>query len=116
VALHLAVVFTSLAGSSQARMVSGGLDSFGVGTPFAALTPVLWGGWAVATTIGTALCVSILLSALLADTRADARVTRIILSPGGVAPTDQIRDQIRGLIITGALAETQRLPSVRQLA
>lgn len=41
---------------------------------------------------------------------------RIILSPGGGAPTDQIRDQIQGLIATGALAKAQRLPSVRQLA
>lgn len=38
------------------------------------------------------------------------------LSPSGPPPTDQIRDQIRGLITTGRLAADQRLPSVRQLA
>ncbi|WEK62015.1 MAG: GntR family transcriptional regulator [Candidatus Microbacterium colombiense] len=41
---------------------------------------------------------------------------RIALSPSGGQPTEQIRDQIRGLIATGGLAEGQRLPSVRQLA
>lgn len=75
VALHLAAVFASLAGSSQARMMFGGAEPFGVGTPFAALTPVLWGGWAVATTLGTALCVSVLLSAVLPSTRSQSRET-----------------------------------------
>lgn len=41
---------------------------------------------------------------------------RITLSSGGGSPTDQIRDQIHGLVTTGGLAEEQRLPSVRQLA
>jgi GntR family transcriptional regulator len=40
----------------------------------------------------------------------------IVLTPQGAAPTEQIRDQIRGLITTGRLAAEQRLPSVRQLA
>jgi GntR family transcriptional regulator len=40
----------------------------------------------------------------------------IALSANGPPPTDQIRDQIRGLITTGLLAADQRLPSVRQLA
>ena len=31
-------------------------------------------------------------------------------------PTEQIRDQIRGLISSGRLAADERLPSVRQLA
>ncbi|WP_338100730.1 GntR family transcriptional regulator [Microbacterium excoecariae] len=35
---------------------------------------------------------------------------------GNGAPTDQIRDQIRGLIASGRLAAHDRLPSVRQLA
>lgn len=35
---------------------------------------------------------------------------------GSAAPTDQIRDQIRGLIASGQLAADERLPSVRQLA
>jgi GntR family transcriptional regulator len=40
----------------------------------------------------------------------------IITLSGSAAPTDQIRDQIRGLIASGQLAAEQRLPSVRQLA
>lgn len=40
----------------------------------------------------------------------------IELSEGGASPAEQIRDQIRGAIATGALAAGQRLPSVRQLA
>ena len=40
----------------------------------------------------------------------------IALSPTGGTPAEQIHDQIRGLITTGALAATERLPSVRQLA
>lgn len=39
----------------------------------------------------------------------------IVLS-GSTPPTDQIRDQIRGLIAAGKLASDERLPSVRQLA
>ena len=39
----------------------------------------------------------------------------IILS-GSAPPTEQIRDQIRGLIASGRLAADERLPSVRQLA
>lgn len=39
----------------------------------------------------------------------------IVLS-GSTPPTDQIRDQIRGLIVSGQLAAGERLPSVRQLA
>ncbi|MGV2985448.1 GntR family transcriptional regulator [Microbacterium sp. AGC85] len=35
---------------------------------------------------------------------------------GSAPPTDQIRDQIRGLISSGQLAAADRLPSVRQLA
>ncbi|MCD2440777.1 GntR family transcriptional regulator [Agromyces sp. SYSU K20354] len=35
---------------------------------------------------------------------------------GSAAPTDQIRDQIRGLVASGRLAADERLPSVRQLA
>ncbi|WP_110588299.1 GntR family transcriptional regulator [Microbacterium suaedae] len=40
----------------------------------------------------------------------------IITLSGAAAPTDQIRDQIRGLVSSGRLAADQRLPSVRQLA
>ncbi|MGO3884953.1 MAG: GntR family transcriptional regulator [Mycetocola sp.] len=40
----------------------------------------------------------------------------ITLTESGAPRTDQICDQIRGLITTGALAADQRLPSVRQLA
>ena len=39
----------------------------------------------------------------------------IVLS-GSAPPTDQIHDQIRGLVATGRLAADERLPSVRQLA
>ena len=39
----------------------------------------------------------------------------IILS-GSASPTEQIRDQIRGLVASGRLAADERLPSVRQLA
>ena len=35
---------------------------------------------------------------------------------GSAPPTDQIHDQIRGLVVTGLLAADERLPSVRQLA
>ena len=35
---------------------------------------------------------------------------------GSAPPTDQIHDQIRGLVATGLLAADERLPSVRQLA
>lgn len=38
------------------------------------------------------------------------------ISPTGASPSEQIRDQISGLITTGALARGDRLPSVRQLA
>lgn len=38
------------------------------------------------------------------------------ISPAGGSPAEQIRDQIAGLITTGALARGDRLPSVRQLA
>ncbi len=40
----------------------------------------------------------------------------ITLSTTGGTPAEQIHDQIRGLITTGALAANERLPSVRQLA
>ncbi|BDZ63464.1 GntR family transcriptional regulator [Agromyces mangrovi Wang et al. 2018] len=40
----------------------------------------------------------------------------IISLSGSAPPTDQIRDQIRGLIASGLLAADERLPSVRQLA
>ena len=40
----------------------------------------------------------------------------ITLSASGGPPTDQVRDEIRGLITTGQLAAGERLPSVRQLA
>ena len=40
----------------------------------------------------------------------------ITLSPAGPPPTEQIRDQLRGLVSAGRLAAGQRLPSVRQLA
>jgi len=40
----------------------------------------------------------------------------ITLTPSGPPPTEQIRDQIRGLVAAGRLAAGQRLPSVRQLA
>lgn len=40
----------------------------------------------------------------------------MITLTGSTPPTDQIRDQIRGLIITGQLAANDRLPAVRQLA
>ena len=40
----------------------------------------------------------------------------IIALSGSAPPTEQIRDQIRGLIASGLLAADERLPSVRQLA
>jgi len=40
----------------------------------------------------------------------------IILLSGSAPPSDQIRDQIRGLIASGQLAADDRIPSVRQLA
>ena len=40
----------------------------------------------------------------------------ITISASGPPPTEQIRDQIRGLIATGKLGADHRLPSVRQLA
>src|SRR5690606_23719316 len=40
----------------------------------------------------------------------------IVLTPSGQPASDQIRDQIRGLVTAGRLAADQRLPSVRQLA
>ncbi|WP_461474148.1 GntR family transcriptional regulator [Microbacterium sp. HJ5] len=40
----------------------------------------------------------------------------IIRLSGSAPPTDQIRDQIRGLIAARQLAADDRLPSVRQLA
>lgn len=40
----------------------------------------------------------------------------IEISPSGGSPSEQIRDQVAGLITTGALARGDRLPSVRQLA
>jgi GntR family transcriptional regulator len=40
----------------------------------------------------------------------------ITIVPSGPPPTEQIRDQLRGLIGAGRLAAGQRLPSVRQLA
>ncbi|WP_043669331.1 GntR family transcriptional regulator [Clavibacter michiganensis] len=40
----------------------------------------------------------------------------IITLSGSTPPTEQIRDQIRGLIASGRLAADDRLPSVRQLA
>lgn len=40
----------------------------------------------------------------------------MITLSGSTPPTEQIRDQIRGLIVSGQLATDQRLPSVRQLA
>lgn len=35
---------------------------------------------------------------------------------GSAPPTEQIRDQLRGLVASGRLAADERLPSVRQLA
>lgn len=40
----------------------------------------------------------------------------MITLSGSTPPTEQIRDQIRGLIVSGQLAADERLPSVRQLA
>jgi GntR family transcriptional regulator len=40
----------------------------------------------------------------------------MITLSGSTPPTEQIRDQIRGLIVSGRLAADARLPSVRQLA
>jgi GntR family transcriptional regulator len=40
----------------------------------------------------------------------------IITLSGSAPPTEQIRDQIQGLIAAGQLAADERLPSVRQLA
>ena len=40
----------------------------------------------------------------------------IISLSGSAPPTEQIGDQIRGLISSGRLAGDERLPSVRQLA
>lgn len=40
----------------------------------------------------------------------------IVLDDSGTPLADQIQNQIRGLIETGALGRDQRLPSVRQLA
>lgn len=40
----------------------------------------------------------------------------MITLAGSASPTEQIRDQIRGLVASGRLAADERLPSVRQLA
>jgi GntR family transcriptional regulator len=40
----------------------------------------------------------------------------VITLSGSTPPTEQIRDQVRGLIVSGRLAADARLPSVRQLA
>lgn len=40
----------------------------------------------------------------------------IALSETGAPLSEQIREQIRGLVTTGSLAAGERLPSVRQLA
>lgn len=40
----------------------------------------------------------------------------MITLSGSAPPTEQIRDQIRGLVASGRLAGDERLPSVRQLA
>jgi GntR family transcriptional regulator len=40
----------------------------------------------------------------------------MITLSGAAPPTEQIRDQIRGLVASGRLAADERLPSVRQLA
>lgn len=40
----------------------------------------------------------------------------MITLSGSAPPTEQVRDQIRGLIAAGRLAADERLPSVRQLA
>ncbi len=40
----------------------------------------------------------------------------MIALSGSTPPTEQVRDQIRGLILSGQLAAGERLPSVRQLA
>ncbi|OAV62960.1 GntR family transcriptional regulator [Enteractinococcus helveticum] len=40
----------------------------------------------------------------------------MITLSGSTPPADQIRDQIRGLIVSGRIAANDRLPSVRQLA
>lgn len=40
----------------------------------------------------------------------------MITLSGSTPPTEQIRDQIRGLIVSGQLAADERLPSVRQLS
>lgn len=40
----------------------------------------------------------------------------MITLSGSAPPTEQIRDQIRGLIASARLAADERLPSVRQLA
>ena len=40
----------------------------------------------------------------------------MITLSGSAPPTEQIRDQIRGLVASGQLAAEERLPSVRQLA
>lgn len=40
----------------------------------------------------------------------------ITLASVGGTPSEQIHDQLRGLITTGRLAADERLPSVRQLA
>ncbi|TFD63206.1 GntR family transcriptional regulator [Cryobacterium suzukii] len=40
----------------------------------------------------------------------------MITLSGSAPPTEQIRDQIRGLVASGRLAADERLPSVRQLA
>ncbi|WP_255316734.1 GntR family transcriptional regulator [Nesterenkonia sp. Act20] len=40
----------------------------------------------------------------------------MIALSGSMPPTEQVRDQIRGLIVSGQLAAGERLPSVRQLA
>lgn len=61
VALQVAAVLSSLASTS---MISVSTDAVSVGSSFAALTPVLWGSAGLATVVGTALCVAVLLSAL----------------------------------------------------
>ncbi|WEK62014.1 MAG: hypothetical protein P0Y60_04435 [Candidatus Microbacterium colombiense] len=76
IALHVAAVLVFLAGTSTASVTkgAGGVEAISVGTSFAALTPVLWGAWALASCLGAALCMSVLLSAVSVPLQAPRRV------------------------------------------
>lgn len=80
IAMHLSEVFVSLAATSTSALkVSNGsvrgIEPIVMGTSFSAMTPVLWGAWAIATVVGMTVCVSVLLSIIPVRTAARSRMT-----------------------------------------